>query len=157
MSKIRTVGVVVLVGLGAFFAGNAGADSTTMEVNGHVQDETVVGAGCQSPVGFCTVGQLTGGIQGQLDFTVTSLTPVEPDGVLAFTAVSTISTSTGDIHCVDSGSFNTAPGSDGEGVHLCVITGGTGEFAGASGYLQERFKFMGTAGEGRYTGKVVKS
>lgn len=155
MFKFRALGLVVLVGLGALFAGNASADSTVSTVNGHVSDEVVAGPDCQSPVGFCTSGEVTGGIQGHLDFTITSLTPVGPDGVLAFTAVSTISTSEGDLHCVDSGSFNTAPGSDGEGVHLCVLTGGTGRYAGASGYLQERFTFMGTAGEGRYSGKIV--
>jgi hypothetical protein len=155
MIKFRTLGLVVLVGMGALFAGNATADPSATMVNGHVHDEAVSGPGCESPVGFCTSGELTGGIQGHLDFTVTSLTPVGPPGVLAFTAVSTISTAAGDIHCADSGSFNTAPGSDGEGVHLCVVTGGTGQYAGASGYLQERFTFMGTTGVGRYTGKIV--
>ncbi len=155
MFKFRALGIVVLAGMGALFAGNAAADPSATMVNGHVHDEVVEGPECESPVGFCTTGELTGGIQGHLDFTITSLTPVEPAGVLAFTAVSTISTASGDIHCADSGSFNTAQGSGGEGVHLCVVTGGTGQYAGASGYLQERFTFMGTTGEGRYTGKIV--
>jgi hypothetical protein len=135
---------------------HASADTSVKTVNGHVEDQ-VVSDPCASPVGICTVGRLTGGIQGDLEFTITSLVPTNASGVLFFTAVSTVRTATGDIHCADSGSFNTTSGSDREGVHLCHITGGTGEFQGASGYLQETFNFVGTVGQGDYRGKVVTS
>jgi hypothetical protein len=39
-------------------------------------------------------------------------------------------------------------------VHLCVVTGGTGRYGGATGYLQERFHFVGAEGRGEYTGEV---
>jgi hypothetical protein len=154
MSKFRIL-LAMLAALSALLAGPAGADSNVKTVSGHVDDEVVGPPHCTSPVGICTVGRLTGGIQGDLEFTITSLTPAEPPGVLLFTATSTIHTTEGDIFCADSGSFNTAQGSAGEGVHLCVITGGTGEYAGASGYLQEMFHFQGTVGQGEYRGKVV--
>jgi hypothetical protein len=101
------------------------------------------------------VGRLTGGLQGDLEFTITSLTPAEPSGVLLLTARSTIHTNEGQLFCLESGSYNTASGSEGEGVHLCVITGGTEGFEGASGYLEGRFYFHGTVGEGEYRGKII--
>lgn len=156
MYRSRVLPAVLLAALVALFANHASADSSVKTVNGHVEDQVVTDP-CASPVGICTVGRLTGGIQGDLEFTITSLAPTDAPGVLLFTAVSTIRTATGDIHCADSGSFNTTSGSDGEGVHLCHITGGTGEFAGASGYLQETFNFVGTLGHGDYRGKVVTS
>lgn len=155
MSKFRVIILIALAGLCALLAAPVRADSTVKTVSGHIDDEVVGPPQCTSPVGICTVGRLTGGIQGDLDFGITSVTPAEPPGVLHFTATSTIRTREGDIFCADSGSFNTASGSDGEGVHLCVITGGTGEFAGASGYLQETFHFRGSVGQGDYRGKIV--
>jgi hypothetical protein len=156
MYRARIMSSVLLAATVALVATHASADSSVKTVNGHVEDQ-VVSDPCASPVGICTVGRLTGGIQGDLEFTITSLAPTNAPGVLFFMAVSTIRTATGDIYCADSGSFNTTSGSDGEGVHLCHITGGTGEFQGASGYLQETFHFMGTVGVGDYRGKVVTS
>lgn len=154
MYRSRILSAALLVVLLGLLSSRAVADSNVKTVNGHVEDQ-VVSEGCQSPYGICTIGRLTGGIQGDLDFTITSLSPTNAPGVLFFTAMSTIHTATGDISCDDSGSFNT--GGDGEGVHLCQITGGTGEFLGASGYLQEMFYFQGAAGVGEYKGKIVKS
>jgi hypothetical protein len=154
MHRSRVLSAVLLTGFVGLLTTAARADSSVKTVNGHVEDQ-VVSVGCQSPYGLCTAGRLTGGIQGDLEFTITSLAPTAAPGVLLVTAASTIHTATGDINCNDSGSFNTAPASDGEGVHLCRITGGTGEFLGASGYLQETFNFIGSSGVGDYKGKIV--
>jgi hypothetical protein len=155
MLKVRSVSAALIVGAIAFLANQAGADSTQKTFHGHVEDEVVTDGSCTSPVQICTVGRLSGGLNGDLEFTMTSLTPTNPAGTLFFTAQSTIHTRDGDVSCTDSGSFNTAPGSDGEGVHLCEITGGTGEFAGATGYLQEEFRFQGTTGLGEYSATIV--
>ena len=154
MSRSRVLSALLLAGLVTLVTTGASADSGVKTVNGHVEDQ-VVAEGCGSPYGICTAGRLTGGIQGDLTFPITNLAPTNSPGVLFFTAVSTIRTTTGDIYCDDSGSFNTAAGSSGEGVHLCQITGGTGEYVGASGYLQEAFNFVGSAGMGEYKGRIV--
>lgn len=146
--------VVAYVALGALVAPGATADEKVKTVKGTVTDHVVE---CTSPAVLCTAGELKGDIKGELDFAITSLTPVPPDGALAFTAVSTIRTSDGDLHCTDSGSFNSSATGQGEGVHLCIITGGTGRFAEATGYLQEWFNFGGTTGEGRYVGTIVEA
>lgn len=154
MLRSRILPAILLTGLAGLMTTGARADSSVKTVNGHIEDHGVTEP-CASPFGICTAGRLTGGIQGDLEFTITSLAPTNSPGVLFFTAVSTIRTATGDIHCDDSGSFNTAAGSSGEGVHLCQITGGTGDFLGASGYVQETFNFMGSTGVGDYKGRIV--
>jgi hypothetical protein len=156
MYRSRILGGVLVAASVVLLSTGASADSSVKTVNGHVEDQ-VVSDPCASPVGIFTAGRLTGGIQGDLEFTITSLPSTNAPGVLFFTAVSSIRTATGEIFCADSGSFTTTSGSDGEGVHLCHITGGAGEFEGASGYLQETFNFMGTVGQGDYRGKVVTS
>ena len=154
MLKARAFTIIVLLLAGALVAGRAGAESTGRIVNGHVED-MVTTDNCGSPVGLCTVGRVNGGIQGQLSFTVIGLSPTSRQGILFFTAESTIRTLDGDIYCADSGSFNSVPGSEGEGVHLCEITGGTGEYAGVAGYLQEMLHFQGLVGTGDYRGRIV--
>lgn len=156
MSKLRIVLAVLVLATLATLSTQASADTSIRMVNGHVEDMLKV-EHCSSPYGICTVGRLTGVIQGDLEFTITSLSETQRPGILFFMAVSTIRTADGDIHCADSGSFNSVPGSDGEGVHLCQITGGTGQYANASGYLTETFNFNGSTGIGDYTGKVVLS
>ena len=159
MSASRPISALVVAGLlttgAALFPGLAIAGSNSRTVRGHVEDTVVTDGSCQSPVGICTAGRLTGGLGGELGFTITSLAPTTTPGVAFFTALSTIHTGKGDVFCADSGSFNTTPSSGGEGVHLCEITGGTGSFSGATGYLQEVFNFVGTTAKGDYQGTIV--
>jgi hypothetical protein len=142
--SIAVVAALVLAATGAF------ADST--RVKGEVVDHVVSDGSCQ--VILCTHGVYTGKIKGDFEFQITALAPTDVPGVQTFVGSSTIHTGDGDLRCADSGSFNASPASSGEGVHLCVVTGGTGAYQGATGYLQERFHFVGTDGRGEYVGEV---
>ena len=47
-------------------------------------------------------------------------------------------------------------GGDGPFVSICIVTGGTGKWAGATGYLRSSGTFLfGAGGTGTYDGKVV--
>ncbi|MGH9670581.1 MAG: hypothetical protein ACRD3A_10780 [Terriglobales bacterium] len=82
-----------------------------------------------------------------------------------FSELTEIKTVRGNLSCSESGSGNTNSSSDGEFVLLCNITGGTGAYKGASGYLQRvgTSSGIGTpanvtvpqSGEGTYQGKII--
>lgn len=144
--------VVALAVAGSAVAAT-GALAGSHSVKGTVVDQVVTDGSCTAII--CTRGVYTGSIRGDFEFEITSLGPTTVDGVQTFVGTSTIHTERGDLHCADSGSFNASPSSSGEGVHLCVVTGGTGIYEHATGYLQERLHFVGTEGRGRYTGEVI--
>lgn len=148
---IATVAAAVLVALAL---ATSGAVAGSRSVQGEVVDSVVADGSCTAII--CTRGVYTGTIRGSFEFAITSLTPTDLPNVQSFAGHSTIHTAKGDLRCADSGSFNADPNSSGEGVHLCVITGGTGRYAGATGYLQERLHFVGTEGQGIYVGNVSR-
>ena len=130
----------------------SGAFAGSRSVQGEIVDQVVTDGSCTAII--CTRGVYSGTIRGTFEFAITSLTPTDLPNVQSFVGHSTIHTAKGDLRCADSGSFNADPQSSGEGVHLCVITGGTGRYAGATGYLQERLHFAGSEGRGIYVGEV---
>ena len=112
---------------------------------------------CASPVGICTEGTLTGALKGTFSFTATTLTPsadTPTTGVMFYTGDITLTTRDGVVFCKDAGAFDVnAPGAVSS---VCSITGGTGEFAGASGTIQ----FVGTftladGGDGEYRAMIT--
>lgn len=119
--------------------------------------------GCSSPIGLCYAGTLTGDVQGNLEATLQGALPsLWPLGVLFYGGDAVIRTTTGDLFCGMNVLTNESPFSvDGEWVGLCVISGGTGRLANASGYLQ----FFGTTnkallptlstGKAEYRGKII--
>ena len=68
-----------------------------------------------------------------------------------------IHTKQGDVACSEQAIFDLTPGSDHAFVDLCLISGGTGKYAGASGYIQEAgtFDFAANLGEADYQGKLI--
>jgi hypothetical protein len=144
-ATLAILAALALAAAGAF----AGGSHT---VNGEVVDQVVTDGSCTAIL--CTRGVYKGTIRGTFEFTITSLGTTDLPNVQSFVGHSTIHTAKGDLRCADSGSFNADPQSTGEGVHLCVIAGGTGRYADATGYLQERLHFAGTEGRGIYTGEV---
>lgn len=62
----------------------------------------------------------------------------------------------GDVFCDDLAIFDLGPG-DHPFVDQCIITGGTGRYAGASGYIQEVgvFSFEANRGDAHYHGKLI--
>lgn len=110
---------------------------------------------------FCNAGvYTTGEVQGDFEHTTTVATPTTVSGQSVYFGYGTIHTKDGDIRCEDSGAITT--GSDGAGVHLCRIVGGTGRYRNAGGYLQERFFYSnsrilipnGGHGGGDYVGVI---
>ena len=121
-----------------------------LPVNGHLKEQQVP---CPS---LCTTGRMNGGIQGTYNFTLTSLSPVDPaiPTVVHFSGLTTITTQDGDLNIIDAGGFDTA--SPGNFANLMTIVGGTGALTGASGHLFLFGDFdpaMGT-GASDYRGEV---
>jgi hypothetical protein len=58
--------------------------------------------------------------------------------------------------CTETFIFNATPGSDGEEGVLCEVTGGTGQWAGVTGYINGYGTTPpGEASTGRYAGKLT--
>ncbi|MGI8808033.1 MAG: hypothetical protein ACR2KK_09375 [Acidimicrobiales bacterium] len=133
----------------------AGAGATSKPLNGRVFAELSSGPSCASPVGLCAVGEMIGGIQGSIVLTVQSIMPSGTPGLTYVESTSVIHTKSGDLFLASSAVGNMTGTGDGEFVSLDRITGGTGKYAGASGYLQSREFVVGTSDTGEYEGKLV--
>jgi hypothetical protein len=143
----------------ALTAGSASAQSCRT-VTGHYVEHAVQ-ENCSSPVGLCIAGEYSGVIEGAFEGTATSLvqtadTPTT--GVLLFTSDSTIHAKIGgkegDLLIKNAGVFRTI--GEGEILDLQVITGGTGELAGATGTLRASGTFSSAtqSGESEYVGNI---
>ena len=141
---------------GAAFFGTAEAKATSLPLKGKLTSQSFSGPTCSSPIGLCATGEMKGTFNGPFEFVAHTLVPADKPGVMFMTGVSIIHDKAGDVQCDDSAALNTAAGSDGELVGLCEITGLTGSWAGASGYLQSFGTFDAvTGGAEQYVGKVV--
>lgn len=135
----------------------APASATPEAVNGHFTLRNSSGSGCESPVGVCMTGSVTGRIKGSFSFTATSViatadTPTT--GVIVTTGDAMVQTNRGTISCKLTGTLQVTD--EGPFVSLCVITGGTDGWATATGYLRTSGTFsLASGGSGSYDGKVV--
>lgn len=137
----------------------AGADPATMRLKGTFDTPLVGGPACDSPVGLCFAGEFRGSLKGPSEGTVASLTPTAQPGVFLGDATATIHDRRGDVICAhEQFVFNGSPDSDGQYAFLCEITGGTGRYSGARGYLYG----IGTAppgtgqDSGTYHGEITR-
>ena len=152
-SIVLTAGMGVI---GTAAAASAVANAPSQPAHGTLTSQAVSGPGCASPIGLCATGEMKGTLNGPFEFVANSLVPADKPGVLFMTGVTIIHDSRGDVRCDDSAALNTTPGSDGELVGLCEVTGLTGTWAGASGYLQTFGTFDAvTGGAESYVGKIV--
>ena len=144
---------ILLTVVGALLSAAAGGDvaAASRRARGHFASN-VVTEGCTSPVGICTAGTLTGGVNGTFVFTATSLQPTADTpttGVLLYTGDIVLTTRFGTLTCKDAGAFE----STGSGAvsSVCAVVGGTGNLTGAAGTVQfvGNFTFEG-GGEGEY-------
>ena len=107
--------------------------ATAKPVNGHFRSQVVP---CTPPgPPLCSEGSLWGGIQGSYEATITSFIPSAPTlpWVQFYIGESIIQTKHGgSLSATDTGTFDTM---NGYLAALLTITGGTGDFDGASGYL----------------------
>jgi hypothetical protein len=112
---------------------------------------------CPSVTGVCSSFTAIGSIQGE--GVVEIDTPPNPTGRFPRAisdAHTVITTKKGELHCTETAIFD-VQGADHAFVDLCLITGGTGIYDGASGYIQEvgTFDFAANRGELDYYGELV--
>jgi hypothetical protein len=117
--------------------------------------------------GICSTFTATGVIKGEGVVFIDTPPVVVLDGKPTYPrahseARTVITTAKGELHCSEGAIFDVTPGSDHAFVDLCLITGGTGIYEGASGYIQEVGTFAFDApdiedrfGELDYYGKLV--
>jgi hypothetical protein len=128
--------IVTAAAVGAGLASQATAAPQTLKVKGTVKNDTVTGPDCVSPIDFCFKGQFYGSLKGPDEGIVNSLTPTQTPDVYEVHADLTIHDKRGDLTCSEEIVYNTFPTGDGHFAFVCEITGGTGRYAGASGYLE---------------------
>lgn len=140
MKKRYCVTAAVLV----LAASTAFASPKCKPVVGHFQAQVVPpGEPCEGVL--CTTGRVWGGIQGEYQFTMSSLVPSGPTGVASiffFTGKSRIFLKSGDeLRGTDTGSIDLPqPPFGGQGGFASLITfdGGTGTMSGATGQIRLR-------------------
>jgi hypothetical protein len=112
------------------------------------------GPGCGSATGVCSSFTAKGDING--DGVVSVDTFPSNEKLSISNAHTVIHTKKGDLTCSEAAIFD-RDGADHAFVDLCVISGGTGIYEGATGYIQEvgTFDFAANLGELEYYGKIV--
>ena len=112
------------------------------------------GPDCGSPTGICSSFEATGDLKGDGKVSVDTF---PTNDVPSYTTARTvIRTRKGDLRCTEAALFDLV-GPEHTFVDQCIITGGTGIYAGASGYIMEvgSFDFAANLGEADYYGKIV--
>ena len=137
-SNVLFLCIVAMAG----FAGRqalASPDELCIPVHATIKAVFVL-ADCDSPVGLCTTGQISGGgiLNGNTRFTALGIAPaagitgIEPDSTLSYHGVLEITTRHGTLTISDIGVFDQLVGVFSE---VDRITAGSGRFENASGTL----------------------
>jgi len=161
MLKVRQRRLAVVLGLVTLLATSAvavvatsDAASKTKKLHGKMVDiQNFGGPDCGSASGVCSRFTAKGDLKGEgIVFVDTFPTNDVPSFSKAHTV---IHTKKGDLTCTEAALFDLA-GADHAFVDLCIVTGGTGLYAGATGYIQEvgTFDFAANLGELEYFGKL---
>ena len=156
--RSRALALAVAGALGAaLFTTGADASQTSFPARGTITAQALSGPSCLAPAGLCFVGAARGSLNGPAEFDVATVTPSASPGVMFVSGTLTVHDHRGDLFCTEEAVLNTSAGSDGEFVFLCEITGGTGKWSGASGYLQALGTVDPATGEGtgEYSGKIL--
>jgi hypothetical protein len=132
--------VAVLLAAGALGCGGMGGPADgALRVAGsiafEVYESPVCGDAGPSPVGRCSRETYTGDLRGSGDTAVLSLTPVDPPGLVVIAENEVLRLPDGELHARVNGVFNGAA-KDPEFSSMHTITGGTGRWASATGFLQ---------------------
>jgi hypothetical protein len=125
----------------------------SIPLRGKMRDITQIS--CGSATHVCSTFVATGDING--DGLVSVDTFPNPAELGFSKAHTVIHTAKGDLRCGNEGALFDLTGADHAFVDLCLITGGTGTYDGASGYIQEvgTFDFAANRGELDYYGKLI--
>jgi hypothetical protein len=141
---------LVLSGLlGCFATAGGGSDDGTWRPAGRIEFEVyeapVCGDAGASPLGSCSRERYTGGLEGSGDTAVQSMEPVPPAGVFSITENELLRLADGTLTTRVNAVFN-SKSPEREVISFHTITGGTGRYAGASGYI----RLWGHAGRDDY-------
>ncbi len=121
-------------------------------VYGHYVEHQVT-TNCNS---LCIEGEYFGAVRGTFSGAVTQLYPPEGAIVTLFNSESIIHANvagkSGDLLIKNSGAVHFA--GDGDIVDLQLITGGTGDFAGATGAIRASGTFVNGSGDSNYEGTI---
>ena len=149
-----SLGIVSLAAVAAIaIASVSDAAPSSLPLHGYMRNiSNFFPPACTSVTGVCSSFSATGGING--DGVVQVDTFPSADGISK--AHTVIHTAKGDLTCHEAAIFDLV-GADHAFVDLCVINGGTGMYAGASGYIQEvgTFDFAANVGQLEYYGKLI--
>jgi len=152
----RLVAPLALIASGTAALSPAHA-SECKQVRGHLE-ETLVGAPCASPVGLCTVAQMFGAIQGEALFTASAIIASATPDVVFVTGDTVIVDAKlaghrGTLTVQNAAAFRA--GGEGDLADVQTVTGGTGDFEGATGSLRISGNFIiPTGGSSTYEGVV---
>jgi hypothetical protein len=152
------LGLLPLVAAAILIVGAPTATSGSSTIHGRMLD--IQNVPCQSATGVCSTFTATGSIKGDgLVFidTFPAPHPSPQSRFLVSAAHTIITTKKGNLTCSELAIFD-APRPDHPFVDLCIITGGTGFYEGATGYIQEvgTFDFASNRGQLEYTGKLER-
>jgi len=122
------------------------------EVHGRYVEHQVTN-NCNS---LCIEGEYSGGVRGAFSGAVTQTYDSGDPSILIFSSQSVIHANvggkSGDLMIKNSGAVRFA--GDGDIVDLQVITGGTGDFSGATGALRASGTFVNGSGQSEYEGSI---
>lgn len=142
-------------------SGLAHAQQDCQSVNGTFVNHAVPPPECESPVLFCTLGILSGDLEGEYFFTMTSQTP-DPQGppvTMAFTGESTITLPEGQMMAQDHGSITFQVLTSSPFRTHVEIDEGTGAHAGVTGSLvaDGEYDLLTGEGSGTYAGELCSA
>lgn len=146
----------LVLALGSIVAQPASAAPVCRPVAGLV-DIIANEPACGSAISLCANATLRGSLRAHSDFIGTSSVPTvdtAATGVVLLTGDNVFHTADGDFFTKDAIVLNTT--GDGEFTEIDTIVGGTGRYAGATGYLIASGTFVQGVGSGVYAGKVCR-
>lgn len=152
------LGLLPVVGAAIFLVGAPTASSGSSAIHGRMLD--IQNFPCASATGVCSSFTATGDIKGAGTVFIDTFPapyPTAQSRSLVSAAHTIIKTKKGDLTCTELAIFD-APRPDHPFVDLCIITGGTGFYEGATGYIQESgtFDFAANRGNLEYIGRLER-
>jgi hypothetical protein len=160
--SLRAAALVAVVAAWAQPTDASGHGKRCHPMHGHFSSMPVAPPACTSPVGFCTAGDLWGGLQGGYSFTMNTAIPSNDPtvpGVTFYTGTSLIAMKDGgSLVGTDTGAVDLSPVGTGKMVSLITVTDGADGYEGAHGYLQLRgtMNFLTGAVTGEYVGELCR-
>lgn len=157
--SLLALGLLPLLAAAILIAGAPIATSSSTALHGRMLD--IQNFPCDSATGVCSRFTATGSIKGEGTVFIDTFPapyPTPQSRSLVSAAHTIIETRKGNLTCTELAIFD-APRPDHPFVDLCIITGGTGIYEGATGYIQEAgtFDFAANRGQLEYTGKLERA